>query len=273
MGSRPRLFVQNASWTPPHAGGPEPYVAVLMDNLRGLRDDRAVSQAMVLEHAEAIVANSDHFRDAYPEFAGKMAVIPLGIDVDTFRPGDRQAFHGGARGRRRGIFVGDATAQKGWLKIVSLAESRDDLDWTFVLKSFIERIMPPGRLEVGVPPSKVVELLQGSDVFILGSTCEGGSQAPLEAMACGLPVVMPPAGDFATWKPASYFEVAAPFDGRAFDRALTKCLATPCDPRADLLAAGRYDVDSVVARWRALLGGILNGDGQSVLDHEARAPS
>lgn len=287
--ARPRLFVQNASWTPPHAGGPEPYVAVLMDNLRGLKDDRALSQAMVLDHAEAIVANSDHFRADYPEFASKMTIIPLGVDASFFSrelavvdmpvpsgtrteipisPGDRAR---ASSGRRRAIFVGDATAQKGWLKIVALAEMREDLDWTFVLKSFVERLMPPGRLEVHVPPEKVRDLLCASDIFILGSTCEGGSQAPLEAMACGLPVVMPPAGDFATWKPASYFEVAAPYDGRAFDRALSKCLETPCTPREDLLSAGRYDVDSVVARWRALLKGILNGDGQSVLGDEARA--
>jgi len=288
---RPRLWIQNASWSPPHAGGREPYVAVLMDNLRRLKDDRAVSQTMALDHAEAIVANSEHFREDYPEFSEKMAVIPLGVDVEFFSrdaavvdtlfpsgtrtdvpisPGDRAR---GISGRRRAIFVGDATAQKGWLKIVALAEMREDLDWTFVLKSFVERLMPPGRLEVHVPPEKVRDLLCASDVFVLGSTCEGGSQAPLEAMACGLPVVMPPAGDFATWKPKSYFEVSAPFDGRCFDRALTKCLETPGDPRRDLLAAGRYDVTSVVARWRALLEGILDGRGQSVLGHEARTPS
>jgi glycosyltransferase involved in cell wall biosynthesis len=288
--NRPRLWIQNASWNPPHAGGPEPYVAVLMDNLRRLKDDRAVSQTMALDHAEAIVANSEHFREDYPEFSHKMAVIPLGVDVDFFSrdaaatdpfstsgartavpisPADR----GSARPRRRAIFVGDATAQKGWLKVVALAELREDIDWTFVLKSFVERLMPPGRLEVHVPPEKVRDLLCASDVFVLGSTCEGGSQAPLEALACGLPVVMPPAGDFATWKPKSYFEVAAPYDGRAFDRALSKCLESTCDPRGDLLGAGRYDVASVVARWRALLEGILNGDGESVLSHEARAPS
>jgi glycosyltransferase involved in cell wall biosynthesis len=259
-GWRPKLWIQNASWNPPHAGGPEPYVAVLMDNLRALKDERSRDQLLVLRDAEAIVANSAHFLEDYEEFAGKMTVIPLGIDTDFFDydhhipPAGSQRFRGM---KKRAIFVGDATAQKGWMKVVALAESREDLDWTFVLKSLIEKLMPPGRLEVGVPPEKVRELLCASDVFVLGSLHEGGSQAPLEAMACGLPVVMPPAGDFATWKPPSYFEVMAPHGSREMGIALDRALATPCDPRSDLIAAGRYSVDQVVTKWKTLLEGLL----------------
>jgi glycosyltransferase involved in cell wall biosynthesis len=226
-----------------------------MDDLRGLKDGRAADQVAVLEQAKAIVCNSEALKRSYAEFADKITVIPLGVDTDFWRPGETRL----VGGRRRVIFVGDSTAQKGWLKVVSLASAREDLDWTFVLKSLVEKLMPPGRLEVAVPRERVRALLHESDVFILGSVCEGGSQAPLEAMACGLPVVMPPAGDFATWRPSSYFEVRSPFDPIAMNFALNRCLAAmwPVDPRADLMAAGRYTLDSVEGRWRALLEGIL----------------
>lgn len=256
--TRPKLWIQNASWNPPFAGGREPYVAVLMDDLRGLKDERAAAQVEVLARAAAIVVNSEALKASYSEFAAKITVIPLGVDTEFWqRP---VGSHGiPLTSRKRVVFVGDSTAQKGWMKVVSLASAREDLDWTFVLKSLVEKLMPPGRLEVAVPRERVRALLCNADAFILGSTCEGGSQAPLEAMACGLPVVMPPAGDFATWKPRSYFEVAPPYDARAMGVALDRCLAAnwPIDPRDDLLKAGRYTLDAVEAAWRALLEGLL----------------
>ncbi len=68
-----------------------------------------------------------------------------------------------------------------------------------VLRFSIEDMGLSSQVELRgfVPPDKVLEMLQRSDLFVLSSHEEGISNAALEAMACGLPVVTTNAGGMA----------------------------------------------------------------------------
>jgi colanic acid/amylovoran biosynthesis glycosyltransferase len=70
-------------------------------------------------------------------------------------------------------------------EIVGDGQERQRLLYTIYDLDLVENVDLSGRLS----PEKVRERLQQADVFLLSSLSEGISNAALEAMACGLPVV------------------------------------------------------------------------------------
>lgn len=273
---RPRLGIQNATWARHFTAGDAPYVALLQDNIRRMWND-PVPQHATLELASVVVANGalireDYERD-YPR--ARWVTIPLGIDEEFWTPTPRVT-----NDRWQAVFVGDGGDHKGWKHVRALAELRRDVEWTFVCKQVGENARELGEVIYHATREQVRGALRRADVFVLASPVETQCLAALEAMACGLPVVMPATGCFHDWRPPSFFE-AFPQDVKLFGAALDRALERrhSVDPRADLLAAGRFTVGDMVASWRALLEELLNGAGaergrgEPVRDHETDAPS
>jgi len=247
---RPRLCIQNATWAEPCTGGNVPYIALLQDDLIGMYND-PVPQWPTLNAAHVIVCNGPLIASHYVEHAAKIRIIPLGIDQTFWNCDPRQ------EGTRPGVvFVGEGAPHKGFESVKAIAQQRTDLEWTWVVKSVAAGA--PGRILRNVSREVVREALRAADVFILGSPVETQCLAALEAMACGLPVVMPATGCFHDWRPPSFFE-AHPQDCKLFSDALDRALASrhDLDPRRDLLAAGRFTVEDMVSSWRALLTEVL----------------
>jgi glycosyltransferase involved in cell wall biosynthesis len=92
-----------------------------------------------------------------------------------------------------------------------------------------------GRLE----PDEVVARLQKADVFLLSSLCEGISNAVLEGMACGLPVVTTAVGGMPEAVEDGVEGFLTPAgDARAIAASLTELWRRP-ELRRQMGAAGR----------------------------------
>ncbi|MDA7429633.1 glycosyltransferase [Primorskyibacter aestuariivivens] len=102
--------------------------------------------------------------------------------------------------------------------------------------------------------SDVNDLLGASDVFVLASDWEGLPLAMLEAMACGLPVVVTAVGDIPTVANPGNAVIVPPGDGAALRQAMSD-LAGDTERRQRLGRAARAKVetDHNETRWVAEL--------------------
>lgn len=179
-----------------------------------------------LARADKLVTLSQTMTDQCPWLdSARVEVIPQGIDTSHFRPVSAQEKSGLRKNLKLDpqafliVFVGAVLHRKGadilvrafveagrnhprlGLVVIGqndftvhhlqhLAEERqlfcDGLRRTLKESGVAESAVWAGKL----PPADVVAYLQASDMFCFPSRREGVPSAPLEAMACGLPVVV-----------------------------------------------------------------------------------
>ena len=171
--------------------------------LHGLGDgpmsDSAVSR-MLAEYADTdcIVVPStfvyDTFRAVgYPE--ERLFINPLGVDTDRFRPADARD------GRFRAIFVGQVSLQKGIVYLLRAWRRLNLPDAELVLVGPMERAasrivqeeqqrMQADSTRLAGPTTTPESLLAGASVLVLPSIQDGFGLVVLEAMACGVPVIV-----------------------------------------------------------------------------------
>jgi glycogen(starch) synthase len=132
--------------------------------------------------------------------ASKIAVIPNGIDTNQFHP--RLRDH--AADTINLLWVGRFVKGKGVEYIVQamgiLVKERPDLHLTLVgegperdcICELIESLGLSDNVSIidFVPYDKMPRVFQDSDIFVLPSLHEGVPRTALEAMSCGLPVVI-----------------------------------------------------------------------------------
>ncbi len=169
------------------------------ERFRGL--DRLVFRQMSVrtwKGAAFVVANSQWLRRLALRTAPQqhIEVIGNGVDTQRFRPA--RSAHAGLRV----LCVARLIARKriDVLMRAVAAVGEADVHLTIVGSGNEERPLRELARQCGVedrvsfagnvPRGKIVDCYHRSDVFVLPSLSEGMSNAALEAMACGLPIVM-----------------------------------------------------------------------------------
>jgi glycosyltransferase involved in cell wall biosynthesis len=167
--------------------------SALMQKLR-LRLRRRLWDATVL-----IVATSRWAKAGMVETYGvpedKVIIVPFGADVTFWRPPDDPEVRK-ATGRRV-LFVGGDFRRKGGELLLDWFRRRpqDGVELHIVTR---EPVAPtPGVVvhdDIGPYSPKLLRLYHEADVFVLPSLAEAFGIATVEAMGCGLPVVVSGAG-------------------------------------------------------------------------------
>jgi glycosyltransferase involved in cell wall biosynthesis len=160
-----------------------------------------------MRHVDRCIALSTEQRNllvraGYP--AEQVTVIPNGVDTDAVSPGD-SAVRAELGARLLVLYMGRLDPEK---RVSALVESflslrlPDDhvlcIAGDGIQRHVLHRLAG-GRRNVRlvglVGPDRALELLRGSDLFVLPSTAEGLSLSLLEAMAAGCAIVATDAGD------------------------------------------------------------------------------
>ena len=158
--------------------------------------------------ADAVAANSEGLRKLAIRGAPEqeIGVIPNGVDTELFSPAPEG--EGEQDGKQRIVCVGRLIERKGvWelleafaLAAEELPRAQLDLVGSGNLEQLLQRrIEERGlaeriTLHGSVPHEDLPLYLRNSSVFVLPSHAEGMSNALLEGMSCGLPVVVTDTG-------------------------------------------------------------------------------
>ena len=159
---------------------------------------------MIWKKADARIANSQGLKDMALKFYDKKSfdIIPNGVDTDVFFPVEREAGE-----EFRILFVSRLIERKGLQFVIpQLKEIQSSTDKKIKLivvgdgpyRETLEQIAKDNQVYdmidfVGQKDkSEIVPYYQNADLFILPSAKEGMPNVVLEAMACGLPIIMTP---------------------------------------------------------------------------------
>ncbi|MDN3296047.1 glycosyltransferase [Streptomyces ficellus] len=190
---------------------------------------------------------------------GKVGVVPCGVDTEQFCPDGPAAPRDGGQ-RYRLLQLGRLVPRKGAAVSITALTRLPDAELLVVggppadrldADPEVRRLREVARLAGvadrvrftgGVPPEEVAPLLRSADVVLCPGDYEPFGIVPLEAMACGRPVVASAVGgQLDTVADPATGRLVPPRDPDALARAVGELLADPAR-RAACGAAGRRRV-------------------------------
>lgn len=119
-------------------------------------------------------------------------VIPNGVNLDTFHQMDRKALREEYGFPQDGFivaFIGSLIEGKGFFKLMEAIRGIQGL-YTIIIGSGSSETDPESTLFKGqIQHDEVPRMLNCADIFVLPTLIEGCSNAIIEALACGLPIV------------------------------------------------------------------------------------
>lgn len=170
-----------ADWLPTSAAQEDRYV-------------RPEQKAREMELAELVLAPSTFVQGTIQRFVDRnVALVPYGVDSGFWSPSedDRRL------GPLRFLFAGQCSVRKGvpllldaW-KSAALRDCELDLVGTWKLAESRKRDVPSGvRVFEAQSSTALREIMRWTDVLVLPSYFEGFALVVLEALACGVPVLV-----------------------------------------------------------------------------------
>jgi len=224
-------------------------IAYLQDNLRAMGNPNEQQERNICR-ADMLVTNSHLTVLSYPEF--QFEVIPIGVDVTLFQPMDKKALRRefGFPELKTGIFVGDFSAVKGWLKVKKLVENRKDVFWILVSKSSETYQSTNSRTYNKIAQNVLSKLLNCADFFIVGSPVETECLAAVEACMCDIPVIMRNTGVFADFTEEQRTQVG--IFGDDFGKAIDQVFSSSFSPRKIMIERG-LTVEGMIEQWIKVL--------------------
>ncbi len=165
----------------------------LKPQITGITYERRVLEEFEL--ADYIVVPSSHAKRTYLDqgFASeKLLLLPYGVDLESFRN------EGKTDDVFRVIYAGSLTIRKGPQYLLEAFSQMRPQNAELILvgpldpdfKKVLSRFEGSFRYLGSVPKIALKELYSASSVFVLPSLADSYSLATLEAMACGLPVIV-----------------------------------------------------------------------------------
>ena len=183
---------------------------------------RSKVESLVMRDADAIIVSTEEEKqdavrlyDAHPQ---KIKVIPAGVNLDTFKPVNQSIARQrvGIHEKQVILYVGRIEPLKG---IDVLLEAAALLDRSDDIRVLIVGGSPGNNAELGrlkalttelgiesmvtftgaIKQNKLPDYYSAADVFVLPSHSESFGLAALEAMACGVPVVVSRVGGLKTF--------------------------------------------------------------------------
>ncbi len=265
-------MVHGYQWRPSLVGvlvGRLAGVPLLLASKRSLTgDDRSAGRAWrrIARHVDTVLANADALR-IEGETQGmrcRWTVLQNGIDVDAFQVGAPNAATKAALGldRDRPVVgsVGRLERRKGHDVLLAAAERlrsrRPAPQWLVVgdgpdaaaLRSLASALGVDGAVRFTGTLDDVRPALAAMDVFALPSREEGMSNALMEAMAAGRPIVATDVGGNGEVLDRGRLGVLVPSDDAI---GLGDAIGALLDQPERAAALGRAARDQVAARWGA----------------------
>jgi glycosyltransferase involved in cell wall biosynthesis len=196
--------------------------------------------------------------------AEKITPVSPGVDVGAFAPkaitpgpnnGEKfPRYRGGGGNSVRLLFVGGDFMRKGGDSLLRWArETTFPIEVHVVTRDKVSDAPPNVRYHRGVAPlsPELVALYQSADIFVLPTRADCYSLVALEAMACGLPVVISPLGGIPELvEDGENGYLVAPDDDETLKARLDTLVADP-ELRARMGAEGRR---RAVSRFDARCG-------------------
>lgn len=154
---------------------------------------------LVWKNAKQVIPNSKGLRNlAQRTLDREFRIIENGVDTEHFLPGKKYI-----NGPLKVISVGRLNRIKGYEYLIrALADWSGPAELTLIgdgnLKEELENLANKLKVHLNLPGrqdrDEITRHLQESHIFVLPSLSEGMSNALLEAMSCGLPVIVTDVG-------------------------------------------------------------------------------
>jgi glycosyltransferase involved in cell wall biosynthesis len=186
-----------------------------------------------IDLADTILVGSRFVRESFIEQGiepSRLVTVPYGADLQRFQPATQPRPAGAPF---RVLFVGQIGERKGVSHLLKAyqafakPDTRLQLVGDFVAGS---EVYAPYRSlfehTPNVPQARLAELLRAADVFVLPTLVEGMPMVVIEAMACGLPVI-----------------VTAHGPDEVVRDGVDGCIVPPCDATAIAAALERLYAD------------------------------
>lgn len=199
-----------------------------------------------------------------------LVTLPVGYDAEVYRPRPRdpswRAELGLAEDDRVLLYLGDFRADR---RLHLLASAVRRLGNSYRLVAFgAGPAAPEGRQVIVRPPlrdpAERVRAFCGADVCVHAGAHDAYSVTLLEAMACGLPLVVKPVGGLVPLASEHHGAVVRRPSGRSFAEAVDSVFARGVVPlgRAAATAARVYGWDALLPRFERHYYALLNAGPQ-----------